>query len=84
MHLHETLSDPTVPALFAGFGILAIIIWIVVAVGGFILSAYLMSLYLRLVIRFSRKTLDREYRYMRGDYRSVTVPANQGGNPRNW
>jgi hypothetical protein len=43
-----------------------------------------MSLYLRLVIRFSRKTLDREYRYMRGDYRSVTVPANQIGNPRNW
>lgn len=84
MHLHETLSDPTFPALFAGFGILAIIIWIVVAVGGFILSAYLMSLYLRLVIRFSRKTLDREYRYMRGDYRAVTVPTNQGSNPRNW
>lgn len=52
----------------AGFGGFAILIWVALLVGGFILSAWIMSLYVRLVISFSRKALDREYRYMRGDY----------------
>lgn len=78
--------EPTIPFAIAGFGIIAIFIWIVVAVGGFILSAWLMSLYFRLVIRFSRKTLDREYRYMRGDYSSLpAAPVRQNGSsPRDW
>lgn len=52
----------------AGYGGLAILFWIVLLVGGFILSAWIMSLYVRLILKFSRKALDREYRYMRGDY----------------
>ena len=56
----------------AGYGGMAILFWIVLLVGGFILSAWIMGLYVRLILKFSRKALDREYRYMRGDY---YVPA---------
>lgn len=76
--------DPNNPfPAIAGAGAIIFVIWIVVAVGGFILSAWLMSLYLRLIIRFSRKTLDREYRYLRGDYFTPASSQRQAG-PRSW
>ena len=76
--------DDAFPAV-AGFGLIALLVWAGVIVGGFVLSAWIMSLYLRLVIHFSRKTLDREYRFMRGDYSSSSKSASvrQAG-PRNW
>jgi phosphate/sulfate permease len=70
-------------ALAAG-GLFIVILWIVVAVVGFVISAFLASLYVRLIIRFMRKSLDREYRYMRGDYTrggSNRVPNTV---PRDW
>jgi hypothetical protein len=68
-----------------GFGLAALAIWIVVGVGGFVLSAWLVSLYVRLVIRFMRKSLDREYRYMRGNYAPAPSPSSgQNNNGRGW
>jgi hypothetical protein len=77
--------DPNNPfPAIAGAGVVIFFVWAVVAVGGFILSAWLMSLYLRLVIRFSRKTLDREYRHMRGDYFTTSTSSQPQAGPRNW
>jgi hypothetical protein len=59
--------DPN-PLIPATVGLSAFIIWAIVMVGGFFLSAWIVSLYVRPVIRFLRRTLDREYRYNRGDY----------------
>jgi hypothetical protein len=78
--------DPNALPAIASFGAVAFVIWIVLAVLGFVVSAFITSLYLRLVIRFSRKALDREYRYMRGDY--YAPPSNTTGatqrDPRSW
>ena len=52
----------------AGYGGLAILFWIVLLVRGFILSAWIMHFYVRLILKFSHRALDREYRYMGGDY----------------
>lgn len=69
----------------AGSGLVGLALFVGLIIGGFVLSAWIMSLYLRLVIRFSRRTFDREYRYMRGDYgtrpESRSVPTYV---PPNW
>jgi hypothetical protein len=64
-------------ALGAGAGaiVFIIVIYVVMVAIGLVVGAWLMSLYIRLIIRFLRKTLDREYRYMRGDYFTDQRPS---------
>jgi hypothetical protein len=77
--------DPnTAGASLFGIGIVGLLLWVVLAVGMFFLSAWVFSLYIRLVIRFLRKTLDREYRYMRGDYSDRYVAQLRRDDPRSW
>lgn len=71
------------PAL-AGVGILALILWIVLAIIGFVASAFVMRLFVRLVIRFMRKSLDREYRHLRGDYADYGSKRTPNTVPRHW
>ena len=76
--------DPNYFSAIAGVGVLVLILWIVLVVVGFVVSAFVMSVFVRLVIRFMRKSLDREYRYLRGDYTpydSKRAPTNV---PRDW
>jgi len=76
--------DPNyIPAL-AGFGVLALVLWVILAIVGFIVSAFLTSLFVRLVIRFMRKSLDREYRYLRGDYTAYGSKRAPNTVPRDW
>ena len=76
--------DPNyIPAL-AGFGVLALVLWVVLAIVGFIVSAFLTSLFVRLVIRFMRRSLDREYRYLRGDYTAYGSKRAPNTVPRDW
>ena len=76
--------DPNyIPAL-AGFGVLALVLWVVLAIVGFVVSAFLTSLFVRLVIRFMRKSLDREYRYLRGDYTAYGSKRAPNTVPREW
>ena len=76
--------DPNyIPAL-AGFGVLALVLWVVLAIVGFVVSAFLTSLFVRLVIRFMRKSLDREYRYLRGDYTTYGSKRAPNTVPREW
>jgi len=76
--------DPNyIPAL-AGFGVLALVLWVVLAIVGFVISAFLTSLFVRLVIRFMRKSLDREYRYLRGDYTAYGSKRAPNTVPRDW
>ena len=76
--------DPIyIPAL-AGFGVLALVLWVVLAIVGFVVSAFLASLFVRLVIRFMRKSLDREYRYLRGDYTAYGSKRAPNTVPRDW
>ena len=76
--------DPNyIPAL-AGFGVLALVLWVVLAIVGFVVSAFLTSLFVRLVIRFMRKSLDREYRYLRGDYTAYGSKRAPNTVPRDW
>ena len=76
--------DPNyIPAL-AGFGMLALVLWVVLAIVGFVVSAFLTSLFVRLVIRFMRKSLDREYRYLRGDYTAYGSKRAPNTVPRDW
>ena len=71
------------PAI-AGFGVLALVLWLVLAIVGFVVSAFLTSLFVRLVIRFMRKSLDREYRYLRGDYTAYGSKNAPNTVPREW
>ena len=76
--------DPNyIPAL-AGFGVLALVLWVVLVIVGFIMSAFVTSLFVRLVIRFMRKSLDREYRYLRGDYTAYGSRRAPNTVPRDW
>ena len=76
--------DPNyIPAL-AGVGVLALVLWVILAIVGFIMSAFLTSLFVRLVIRFMRKSLDREYRYLRGDYTAYGSKRAPNTVPRDW
>ncbi len=76
--------DPNyIPAL-AGFGVLALVLWVVLAIIGFVVSAFLTNLFIRLVIRFMRKSLDREYRYLRGDYTAHGTKRAPNTVPRDW
>ena len=76
--------DPNyIPAL-AGFGVLALVLWVVLTIVGFVVSAFLASLFVRLVIRFMRKSLDREYRYLRGDYTAYGSKRAPNTVPRDW
>lgn len=61
----------------AGIAIVLVVVYLLVLAVGFVASAWVTSLFIRLVIRFMRKPLDREYRYMRGDYSSTTRPGAQ-------
>ena len=66
--------------------VLLIVLYIAAAVVGFVVSAWIMSLYIRLVLRFLRRTLDREYRYARGDYSMDSHPrvSQRQAGPRDW
>ena len=76
--------DPSyIPAL-AGVGLLALVFWVVLAIIGCVVSAFLVSLFVRLVIRFMRKSLDREYRYLRGDYTAYGSKPAPNTVPRDW
>jgi len=76
--------DPNYFSAIAGVGVLVLILWIVLVVVGFIVSAFVMSLFVRLVIRFMRKSLDREYRYLRGDYTHYGSKRAPNTVPRDW
>jgi hypothetical protein len=56
--------NPLVPTL-VGTGIVGLLISIGVVIVGFVISAFITSLWVRLIIAFMRKTLDREYGRMR-------------------
>ena len=71
-------------ANMAALGAMALVFWIGLAIIAFILSAFVTSLYVRLVIRFMRKSLDREYRYLRGDYQEYGSKRAPNTVPRNW
>ncbi len=70
--------------VIAGAGILALVLWLVLVIVGFVVSAFLTSLFVRLVIRFMRKSLDREYRYLRGDYTAYGSTRPPNAVPREW
>jgi len=72
-----------IPSL-AGIGALALVLWVVLVIVGFIMSAFVTSLFVRLVIRFMRKSLDREYRYLRGDYTAYGSKRAPNTVPRDW
>lgn len=72
-----------IPSL-AGIGVLALVLWVVLVIVGFIMSAFVTSLFVRLVIRFMRKSLDREYRYLRGDYTAYGSKRAPNTVPRDW
>ena len=72
-----------IPSL-AGIGVLALVLWVVLVIVGFIMSAFVTSLFVRLVIRFMRKSLDREYRYLRGDYTAYGSKRAPNAVPRDW
>ena len=76
--------DSNYISAIAGFGVLAIVLWVILAIVGFIVSAFLTSLFVRLVIRFMRKSLDREYRYLRGDYTAYGSKRAPNTVPRDW
>ena len=76
--------DPNYISALAGFGVLALVLWVILAIVGFIMSAFLTSLFVRLVIRFMRKSLDREYRYLRGDYTAYGSKRAPNTVPRDW
>jgi hypothetical protein len=61
----------------AGVAVVLVVVYLLMLAVGFVVSAWVTSLFIRLVIRFMRKPLDREYRYMRGDYSSTTRPGAQ-------
>ena len=74
--------DPNYFPAIAGAGILALVLWIVLVIVGFVVSAFFTSLFVRLVIRFMRKSLDREYRYLRGDYTAYGTKGAPNTVPR--
>ena len=76
--------DSNYISALAGFGVLALVLWVILAIVGFIVSAFLTSLFVRLVIRFMRKSLDREYRYLRGDYTAYGSKRAPNTVPRDW
>ncbi len=76
--------DPNYFPAIAGAGILALVLWIVLVIVGFVVSAFFTSLFVRLVIRFMRKSLDREYRYLRGDYTAYGTKRAPNTAPRDW
>ena len=61
----------------AGIAFVLVVVYLLVLAVGFVVSAWVTSLFIRLVIRFLRKPLDREYRYMRGDYSASAGPSAQ-------
>ncbi len=76
--------DPSYISALTGVGLLALVLWVVLAIIGFVVSAFLASLFARLVIRFMRKSLDREYRYLRGDYTAHGSKRAPNTVPRDW
>lgn len=76
--------DPSYISALAGVGLLAFVFWVVLAIISFVVSAFLASLFVRLVIRFMRKSLDREYRYLRGDYTAYGSKRAPNTVPRDW
>lgn len=76
----------TALGLGAGAFVLWLVVVVVLSVLGFVVGAWVVSLYIRLIIHFLRKTLDREYRYMRGDYFTDLRPAadRPRPGPRDW
>lgn len=86
--------NPLVPSL-VGTGIAGLLITIGVVIAGFVISAFITSLWIRLIITFMRKTLDREYGRMRmaglgfapGSARpqpSPITPLRNEDGPRDW
>ena len=73
--------DPNYISALAGFGVPVLVLWLVLVIVGFIMSAFVTSLFVRLVMR---KSLDREYRYLRGDYTAYGSKRAPNTVPRDW
>lgn len=91
------MDNPVTPdfsSLIVGTGILGLIITIVVALLGFVISAFFTSLWIRLILVFMRGALDREYARMRsggvdpsrsqGNSYPPISPIQTGQEPRDW
>lgn len=89
--------NPLDPSVFVGSGLIGLAIAIVLAIVGFVVSAFVMSVWIRLIITFMRRTLDREYGRMRtaslgfqADSSRISpvtgkpVPLRGSEGPRDW
>ena len=54
-------STPDFASLIIGSGVLGLVIFLVSTILAFIISAFIVSLWIRLILVFMRTTLDREY-----------------------
>ena len=87
--------NPLVPTL-VGTGIVGLLVTIGFAVLAFVASAFITALWVRLIITFMRKTLDREYGRMRmaslgyapgrarAEPEAPIVPLRNEDGPRDW
>ena len=63
---------------FNTYGLLPFVLILLLWVFGFILSAFVMSLWIRLILTFMGKRLDAEYARMRGPVVPTYVPLGTG------
>lgn len=73
--------DQILPGII-GAGLGGLVVVIIIYAIGFVISAALFALWVRLVAVFLRKWLDREYARARGTVWNVSAERNAG--PRNW
>jgi len=92
-------SDPTTPVIGAlvGTGIIGLLITLAFIALAFVISAFITALWVRLILVFMRKALDREYGRMRmigygfepgraslAPTGPATTPLRSGDGPRDW
>lgn len=88
-------NTPDISSILIGSGILGLVLSIVFALLAFVVSAFIMSLWIRLILVFMRGALDREYGRMRmGGSGVAPVTSRQpeapppafssGQGPRDW
>ena len=88
--------SPSIPSFVVESGILGLAVFIGLVVAAFVASAFIASLWVRLVITFMRKTLDREYgrlrtassfdpgKAVRPARPSAPMPLRTDQGPRDW
>jgi hypothetical protein len=79
-------TDDIIPSII-GSGLIGLVVVVLLWVIGFVVSAFIMSLWIRLILVFMRRRLDSEYALMRGaglqqPYRPISPPQPEA--PRNW